>query len=54
MLALAGLVYGGLWVAQFYGPQAMPDKWAALGGLAAVGFFLRGGPRAGTAAHSPD
>lgn len=41
LLGLAGLVFGGLWVAQYYGPQAMPDMWSALGGLAAVGCFLR-------------
>jgi hypothetical protein len=34
-------MFGGLWVAQYYGPQAMPDIWSALGGLAAVGCFLR-------------
>jgi len=42
VLALAGVLFGGLWVAQYYGPQAMPDMWSALGGLAAVGCFLRG------------
>ena len=41
VLGLAGVVFGGLWVAQYYGPQAMPDIWSALGGLAAVGCFLR-------------
>ena len=41
VLALAGLAFGGLWVSQYYGPQAMPDEWVALSGLAAVGFFLR-------------
>jgi hypothetical protein len=41
VLALAGVVFGGLWVTQYYGPQAMPDMWSALGGLAAVGCFLR-------------
>ena len=41
VLGLAGVVFGGLWVAQYYGPQAMPDMWSALGGLAAVGCFLR-------------
>jgi hypothetical protein len=41
VLALAGVVFGGLWAAQYYGPQAMPDMWSALGGLAAVGCFLR-------------
>ncbi len=46
VLALAGVLFGGLWVAQYYGPQAMPDMWSALGGLAAVGCFLRGGKKA--------
>jgi len=41
VLALAGVAFGGLWVAQYYGPQAMPDMWSAVGALAAVGFFLR-------------
>jgi hypothetical protein len=41
LLALAGVAFGGLWVAQYYGPQAMPDLWVGLSGLAAVGFFLR-------------
>jgi hypothetical protein len=44
-LALAGVVFGGLWVAQYYGPQAMPDEWVAFSGLAAVGFFLRSAGR---------
>jgi len=46
VLGLAGVMFGGLWVAQYYGPQAMPDMWSALGGLAAVGCFLRGGSKA--------
>jgi hypothetical protein len=40
-LALAAGVYGSLWVAIYYGPQAMPDEWVAFASLAAVGFFLR-------------
>ncbi len=55
LLALAGPAFAGLWVTQYYGPQAMPDLWLALAALAAVGFFLRAvgpGPAAaaGTAA----
>jgi hypothetical protein len=46
VLGLAGLLFGSLWVAQYYGPQAMPDMWSALGCLAAVGCFLRGGKAA--------
>jgi hypothetical protein len=41
VLAVGGIAFGGLWLAQYYGPQAMPDMWSALGSLAAVGFFLR-------------
>jgi hypothetical protein len=41
VLALAGGLFGSLWVAQYYGPQAMPDLWVALAALATVGFFLR-------------
>src|SRR3984957_14141788 len=41
VLGLAGVTFGGLWVAQYYGPQAMPDIWSALGGLAAAGCFCR-------------
>jgi len=45
MLALAGLCFGGLWTAQYYGPQAMPDLWVALCALAAAGFFLQAAVR---------
>src|ERR1700683_1778958 len=41
VLGRAVVGFGGLWVAQYYGPQAMPDVWSALGCLAAVGLFLR-------------
>ncbi|MBV9095937.1 MAG: hypothetical protein JO132_19045 [Streptosporangiaceae bacterium] len=47
VLALAGAAFGGLWAAQYYGPQAMPDMWSALGCLAAVGCFLRWACRRG-------
>jgi hypothetical protein len=51
VLALAGVAFGGLWVTQYYGPQAMPDVWSALGCLAAVGFFMRCvGPGPGSSA----
>ncbi|WP_405913662.1 hypothetical protein OG760_29620 [Streptomyces sp. NBC_00963] len=40
-LALAGVLFAGLWVTQFYGPQAMPNLWVALGSLSCAGFFLR-------------
>jgi hypothetical protein len=50
VLALAGLAFGGLWVSQYYGPQAMPDEWVALSGLAAAGFFLRAARHTGAAA----
>ncbi len=52
VLGLAGVVFGGLWVAQYYGPQAMPDMGSALGCLAAVGCFARllGRPADGSSA----
>jgi hypothetical protein len=49
VLGLAGVMFGGLWVAQYYGPQAMPDIWSALGGLAAAGCFCRWAFGGGTA-----
>ncbi len=49
VLALAAVMFGGLWVAQYYGPQAMPDEWVAFAVLASTGLFLAaaGGDRAG-------
>lgn len=41
VLALAGGLFGTLWVTLFYGPQAMPNYWVAVGALAGVGCFLR-------------
>ncbi len=45
VLGLAGLSFASLWVAEFYGPQAMPDLWVALSALAAVGLFLQAARR---------
>ncbi|MFE9613841.1 hypothetical protein [Streptomyces sp. NPDC006012] len=47
VLALAGALFASLWVTLFYGPQAMPNYWVAVGALAAVACFLRA--RAGRA-----
>lgn len=52
VLALAGLLFGGLWVVQYYGPRAMPDLWLALSGLAAVGLFLRAAAQLGPTARA--
>ncbi|MFF5703559.1 hypothetical protein ACFY7H_13775 [Streptomyces sp. NPDC012794] len=41
VLALAGGLFAGLWITLFYGPQAMPNLWVALGSLFTVGCFLR-------------
>ncbi|AOR36858.1 hypothetical protein BFF78_03360 [Streptomyces fodineus] len=41
VLALAGALFASLWVTLFYGPQAMPNYWVAVGALAAAGCFLR-------------
>ncbi|MFF1279859.1 hypothetical protein [Streptomyces sp. NPDC058299] len=43
VLALAGALFASLWVTLFYGPQAMPNYWVAVGALTAVGCFLRAG-----------
>ncbi|MEU6507153.1 hypothetical protein [Streptomyces sp. NPDC046942] len=43
VLALAGALFASLWITLFYGPQAMPNYWVAVGALAAVGCFLRAG-----------
>ncbi|GAA3136529.1 hypothetical protein GCM10010521_23370 [Streptomyces rameus] len=41
VVALGGALFASLWVTLFYGPQAMPNLWVALGALGAVGCFLR-------------
>ncbi|MFI1356549.1 hypothetical protein ACH4TV_23665 [Streptomyces sp. NPDC020898] len=41
VLAVAGALFASLWITVFYGPQAMPNLWVALGALTAVGCFLR-------------
>lgn len=48
VLALAGLVFGGLWVAQAEAPLVFPNFWTAVGALAAVGLFLRGVTKIGS------
>ncbi|MFF7390813.1 hypothetical protein ACFZAE_20545 [Streptomyces scabiei] len=40
-LALAGALFASLWMTLFYGPQAMPNHWVAIGALGCVGCFLR-------------
>ncbi|TMR08654.1 hypothetical protein ETD86_46830 [Nonomuraea turkmeniaca] len=37
---LAALLFASLWLALFYGGQAMPNLWVAFGAVAAVGCFL--------------
>ncbi|GAA2935438.1 hypothetical protein GCM10010524_70430 [Streptomyces mexicanus] len=41
VLALAGALFASLWVTLFYGPQAMPNYWVAIGALICTGCFLR-------------
>ncbi|MEU0053304.1 hypothetical protein [Streptomyces sp. NPDC006309] len=41
VLAAAGALFATLWVTLFYGPQAMPNYWVAVGALAGTGCFLR-------------
>ncbi|MFI1853856.1 pyridoxamine 5'-phosphate oxidase family protein [Streptomyces sp. NPDC020480] len=40
-VALAALLFAGLWITQISGPAVMPNLWVALGAVAAVGWFLR-------------
>jgi hypothetical protein len=41
VLAAAGAFFASLWVTLYYGPQAMPNYWVAIGALVCVGSFLR-------------
>ncbi|MFF3331097.1 hypothetical protein ACFYWX_16270 [Streptomyces sp. NPDC002888] len=41
VVALGGALFASLWITLFYGPQAMPNFWVAIGALACVGCFLR-------------
>ena len=41
VVALAGVIFGGLWVAQQQASLLLPSYWSAIGGLAGVGLFLR-------------
>ncbi|MGW2488851.1 hypothetical protein ACWCV9_16795 [Streptomyces sp. NPDC001606] len=41
VLALGGALFASLWVTLYYGPQAMPNLWVAIGALAGTGCFLR-------------
>ncbi|MDQ0746189.1 hypothetical protein QF034_000420 [Streptomyces africanus] len=41
VLAVGGALLASLWVTLFYGPQAMPNYWVAIGALISVGCFLR-------------
>ncbi|MFI6853987.1 hypothetical protein [Streptomyces sp. NPDC050416] len=41
VLVAGGALFASLWVTLFYGPQAMPNYWVAIGALITVGCFLR-------------
>ncbi|MDN0197839.1 hypothetical protein [Streptomyces sp. S.PNR 29] len=41
VVAVGGALFASLWVTLFYGPQAMPNHWVAIGALIVVGCFLR-------------
>ena len=40
-VALAALLFAGLWITTISGPAVMPNLWVALGAVAAVGWILR-------------
>ncbi|GAB2871636.1 hypothetical protein GCM10027074_44070 [Streptomyces deserti] len=41
VLVVGGALFASLWMTLFYGPQAMPNYWVAIGALISVGCFLR-------------
>ncbi|MEU3853941.1 hypothetical protein [Streptomyces sp. NPDC029554] len=41
VLVAGGALFATLWTTLFYGPQAMPNYWVAIGALISVGCFLR-------------
>jgi hypothetical protein len=41
VVALSGVIFGGLWVTQQQASLLLPSYWSAIGGLAGVGLFLR-------------
>jgi hypothetical protein len=41
VVALVGVIFGGLWVTQQQASLLLPSYWSAIGGLAGVGLFLR-------------
>ncbi|GAA4789502.1 hypothetical protein [Streptomyces ziwulingensis] len=43
VLATGGALFATLWLTLFYGPQAMPNYWVAVGALLTAGCFLRVG-----------
>ncbi|MFJ6070508.1 hypothetical protein ACIQFU_06595 [Streptomyces sp. NPDC093065] len=52
VLATGGAFFATLWVTLFYGPQAMPNYWVAIGALTAVGCTLRALGARGTRGRS--
>ncbi|WP_066370113.1 hypothetical protein [Herbidospora mongoliensis] len=44
VVPLAALLLAGCWLSLFYGNQAMPNLYVALGAVAAIGFLLTGSP----------
>jgi hypothetical protein len=48
VLALAGVVFGSLWVAQAEAPLVFPNFWAAIGGISGIGLFLQAVKRRGS------
>ena len=41
VVALAGVIFGGLWITQWQAPLVLPNYWTAIGGVAGVGLFVR-------------
>jgi hypothetical protein len=41
VVALAGVIFGGLWITQWQASLLLPSYWSAIGGMAGVGLFVR-------------
>lgn len=48
VVALAGVIFGGLWVTQWQASLLLPSYWSAIGGMAGVGLFLTAAQRGRT------
>jgi hypothetical protein len=50
VVPLAALLFGSLWITQYYGSEVIPNFWVAVAGVAMAGWFLRYGDAGGRTA----